>query len=207
MADKEGKSLKELVCEVINEAYSEDNPKYPNQKIICERVRYKRNIAQDPKWEDTDEFNEQDGFFGYCQSVISRCLKKLREKKVVCRLADGTYVPYNLEVARNEIMSNIVDTIYFNRSDVFVFSSHYEIHNEGTPKEFECCTYSILIDVRYDCIDKAKDLFRQYIGNANCYDITEFQGKILVMLEGKSTEVEKLRFDFSDMAKAGFDKK
>ena len=207
MDETKRKPLKEMICEIINEAYLEENPTYPNQKIISEKVRCMKNREIDPNWEDTYEYESQNRFFKSCQSIVSRCLKKLREEKVVYRLADDTYVPYNLEVARNELKSTIVDTIYFNRCDVFVFSSHYEIHNENTSEEFEYCTYSILVDVRYDCINKAKDLFRQYIGNVNYYDITEFQGKILVMIEGRSTEIEKLRFDFSDMAKAGFDKK
>ena len=72
--------------------------------------------------------------------------------------------------------------------------------------DYQYATCSILIDVRYDYIGQAKELLKQYIGIANCYDISEFQGKILLMIEGKNSEVMDLRKGIRAIVEEGYKK-
>lgn len=212
-----------MVYDKIVSAYKKtEQKKFPDQKIISEEITEEINRSRLKKkyrakasqydWryivDNKPELAKEIGLVKDSQPSVSKHLKTLCSEKMIIKLDDKTYVPFTLEESRKELFNTIINTIAFNRDSIYVFSSFSEIRSSGgRSKGIEFQTCSFLIDVRYDCVDKAKALFRQYIGDINCYDITEFLGKLLIMLEGKSAEVSGLRDDFMEMAKSGFNKK
>lgn len=221
---KELPCIREMVLDIIHLAYSEgDSSKYPTQAQISNMVRKIKNKRIDPDWDGTAEYENhhpEKPFFGSCQPSVSKHLRKLCQKHVIIKLAGNVYVPYNVEHARESLRKIITEKVSFNRGTVFVLSScrmkvdsediqQDEAQQEGTnlnKKDNIYATCSLLVDVRYDYIPIAKELFRQYIGSENYYDIVDFQGKVLILLEGKNEDIIKLRKDIKSIVKETYEK-
>lgn len=194
---------KDRVYRIIKDAYDSGDPsKYPNQSAISAQVLREKNKEINPEWEPTEKFQNK-GFLTSCQSSVSKQLKALMDEKKVLKLETNVYVPYTSEFLRDNIKKRIIDSISFNRRNVFVFSSsRYTVGNDENDINV---AYSLLLDIRFDHIALAKELFKQYIGDKNIYDILEFYGKLLVMIEGKENAVEQLKKDIFKIVEEAYD--
>ena len=208
--DKAQPAIKELVLDIVNEAYKiESKNDYLIQSEISELVRCVKNKIINKDWKDTDEF-AKDGFYqrNGCQPSVSKHLESLCKEKRVLKIENDVYVPYNLTDARKILKNSLIDSVSFNRGTIFVISSNQEEMKSENDKEkdYVYATCSMLVDVRYDYIATAKELFKQYIGVKSYYDIMDFQGKMLIMIHGSNDEVIELRKDIRDIVKESYKK-
>lgn len=247
--------MKDEIYKIIQTFYTENQGKSIKQSQISKILLKIKNQEIDPNWEDTVEFkknNENRGFHESVQPTVSKHLKTLCSEKKILKLNGDVYIPYNLKDARNILKEELIESLSFNRENIYILSTSRIIIKKKNEKEntdniindknnennipnntdsnedieniintenndvennsekenndniiinLNC---TILVDVRYDYIDKAKQLFKQYIGVANCYDIMEFQGKLMILLEGISKDVIELRNDIRYIVKESY---
>jgi hypothetical protein len=206
MDDKAKIKDKDRVYKIISDAYKTGDPNnYPTQYVISKKVREVKNREIDPNWEEK-KYSNKPGFYGNCQSSVSKCLKVLIKEEKILKLEGNVYVPYEHDFSRKFTKEKIIKMIVFNRRTVFTLSSNREKRKDKDGEEYIYATCSLLVDVSFDYIVTAKELFRKYIGTENCYDIMEFQGKVLIMIEGVEKEVATLRRNIREIVEETYDK-
>ena len=206
----------DLLFEIINTIYlTGDANNYPIQNNLIKLLELVKNKSVNIEWEKgSEKFKDHTEFYQVRQSYISKRLNSLCEDGRIIELDNKVYIPYKLDKAREKIKKKIIEQVIFDKDIIFVLSGNREpiktekIEGEKNEKnKLYFATCSFLVDVRYNYISVAKDLFKQYIGPKNLYDILDFQEQLLVMIQGEQSEVIKLRQDFRNIVKETYELK
>lgn len=150
---KEKLSLKASILKIVEKSYERKSPLI-QARIVEKLIEYKNKDLLDSKYE-----------FESIQPSTSRALKQMVQAKQLLKLPDKSYIPFDISEARKQIAIQIMEEIQFNREEIFCLSPAV-----------------ILLDVHPKSISKAKELFEQYLGQKNCYDIIDFQGYLMLMM-------------------------
>lgn len=201
---------KDRVYRIISDAYKTEDPSnYPTQSIISEKIQKEKNLEREQRAKEEGPSN-QPVYYSNCQSSVSKCLKALINEKRILKIQyekKNVYIPYKVEYARNSIKERITNLVVFNQETVFLFASGREkMRIKATGEECVYATCSLLVDVSFDYIVTAKELFREYIGTKNCYEVMEFQGKVLIMIRGLKDEVNMLKRNIRGIVKETYNK-
>ena len=173
--ETKNQTLKALILEIVKTSYEAGEP--PIQAKIVDKILDYRNKNIFDLYYETDSI----------QPSVSRTLKRMVQDKQLIKLPDKTYTPFDITVARKQIAVQIMKEIEFNREEIFCMSESV-----------------ILLDIHPKSVSRAKDLFAQYLGQRNCYDIVDFQGYVMLMLLSDTTDkkdLEKLTEDIRKIAK------
>ena len=166
------KNLKNHIFEIVKTSYEMGQPPY--QAAIVKKIL---------------EYKNQGLLGGYykeksIQPSVSRAIKRMVQDKQLIKLPDKTYIPFDITVARKQIAIQIMEEIQFDRKEIFCMSESV-----------------ILLDIHPKSVSRAKDLFAQYLGQRNCYDIVDFQGYVMLMLLSDTNDKKDLKQLTEDIRK------
>ena len=175
MSETKNKMLKDIIYEIVKVSYETGEPMI-QAKIVGKILDYKNAGIFGAKYEQES-----------IQPSVSRTLKRMVQDGQLIKLSNKTYIPFDITVARKQIAMQIMEEIEFNRAEIFCISPTV-----------------ILLDIHPKSVSRAKDLFAQYLGQKNCYDIVDFQGYVMLMILSDTNDkkdLEKLTEDIRKIVK------
>lgn len=195
---------KDRVYRIILDAYEVGEPSnYPTQSVISEMIQKDKNLESEQRAKK-EGCSSEPIYYANCQSSVSKCLKALINEKRILKIQHekkNVYIPYRVEYARDSIKKRITELVVFNQGTVFLFASGREKRKKKNGETYTYLTSSLLVDVSFDYIVTAKELFREYIGTENCYEVMDFQGKVLIMIRGLKDDVIMLKKNIREIVR------
>ena len=174
---KTNKTTRDYVLEVLRSSGDAKESPLPQCRIVDRVIALKDKTV-----------SEGSGYsVGSVQPMVSRALKDLCEKDLVIKVGKKCYTLYTHEKAKPAIKANIIDEVIFTKRNLLQVS-----------------TRAVFIGVKGD-IDQAKELFRRYIGEKECYDVLEVDNHILILFAKKQDAKSELISELKKIVRAGYD--
>ncbi|MBQ3531494.1 MAG: hypothetical protein IJA05_06195 [Oscillospiraceae bacterium] len=174
----EKSTIKEMTFFYVYESFRKERfDGIPQKEIVDKVVLFKNSFVSEECGYPRENI----------QPAVSRALKALIEEKKIIKLKKNTYLPFNRYKLREIIEEEIKKNIIFERPDIFVASNSV-----------------ILLPVAPKSLHFSKEIFRQYLGEDDCYDILEYSGYLVLMLVGTDTHLKALRLKIGHIVEQAY---
>ena len=183
--------MSDIVKKLVDEFIQEYNRKgkYPSQTEIVTAIIESNDPLKDPALSKRS----------YVQPLVCRSIPHLIKSNKIIETHNKRYISCNKDIKRIQAKVKIEEEIRFEREDIFIVSritNVQDLKNNGV----SLVNATVAIAVCYESIYHAIGLFKEYLGEENCYGVYENNGLLFLLIFGRSVnEVRDLIKDIRIM--------